>query len=461
VELYGEQEPALVIKKLFATLAQPVAQAAATSKIVKGLAGVGFVGALGAVASYVNDARLFGSKGPLPQAPSGGVFVDSGNPLKGAQSPWVCSACTMSNEATTGCCVVCGAVPLTDHTRRGSVGGGGAAGASCLIRQFIDAFDLEGLGLPDISDTQLAQIIRAGDAGTEAYFGAQNWSFDLHKSERRNYINSLVGGHAFSREWGQIQRYLSEGRVVSDEMLTRFDAFSGGNYPFRSNSITSGTLLYSSLADTLLFHEIVPYLHLGNDQTVKYLLANPMAQSLNELYHKPQSVFTTEGSEWTFGSRPCEMPPLPSLIITACSLNEFGRSYDFRDVELRNGTRVLYVPSPEDGSNAYESVFVKHKKVIFEAIDQTLLQNKHVLIHCSNGAHRSATIMFAYLKEHCPEISCWKIMTYLRMIRPNVKDPREVLIRRQSSNMLNTAIRDFCGITPAWRPSAEDWYDLN
>ncbi len=98
-----------------------------------------------------------------------------------------------------------------------------------------------------------------------------------------------------------------------------------------------------------------------------------------------------------------------------------------------------------DSVNAFKEDFWPYRHEVFKAIDENLAAGKVVLTHCQNGAHRSAAVMFSYLKERCPEISCWKINCYLKSIRSQVQGLKEVLVRKQKSNMFNTAIRHYCG----------------
>ena len=110
-----------------------------------------------------------------------------------------------------------------------------------------------------------------------------------------------------------------------------------------------------------------------------------------------------------------------------------------------NGTTFLYCPCDEGETEAFHSSFSIRKNVIFEELDKAVASKQCVLLHCSAGQNRSAAILFSYIKERCPEVSCHKINTFLREIKQHVEPLREKLVRNEPSNMMNIACRHYCG----------------
>lgn len=108
------------------------------------------------------------------------------------------------------------------------------------------------------------------------------------------------------------------------------------------------------------------------------------------------------------------------------------------------------------GYDLFHNDFLPHAERCFALLDYAAANNRPLLVHCSAGSHRSASIVLAWMvsrasKQH----SCWKCACFLRSKRGNVKDIAEVLRikptdehpgRRPTDSSFATAARHYAAV---------------
>ena len=274
-------------------------------------------------------------------------------------------------------------------------------------------------------------------------------------------------------------------RDISDIELKR--AVESGNWELLKQSLASifiegrTDLTRAGIDMYLPFHNMGGGLFLGN------------ALASMEIFKK-RSVLTTEEINslnlvnWTTGSRELAdfqhsgFPTNPQglrdgtnfnlILCVVAYKNRASRDDDtilMRDTFETNGVfdgsnglikeiygqNFIYCPcDEEDTISNFHKQFLPYMNAIFNNIDASLSREEQVLVHCAEGQHRSATVLFCYLKTRMPDVSCWRIFNYMRNIRAYIKDPEEVLRLNSKRNMLNSAFRHFIGTRSQWTARA-------
>lgn len=117
----------------------------------------------------------------------------------------------------------------------------------------------------------------------------------------------------------------------------------------------------------------------------------------------------------------------------------------------KKGIAKKTAPNPLDwyrdlDVDAFHEEFLPNSDLIFSALDMAIANNQSVLVHCSNGSHRSASVLFAYIASRVPIASCWKINCFLRSKRSAVKPAKDSLGWDSKLNMMNKAMRHYAAV---------------
>ncbi len=221
------------------------------------------------------------------------------------------------------------------------------------------------------------------------------------------------------------------------------------------------------LNKSLPFHKIVEGLYLGGNEVTLNLVKGRVSSlddinNLNKDAWGPGSwLLEGSGLDSRWNVNPEAMPKKPGLIVVVAEERQYADKLIKADEleinlahpllpQLKNlgESKYLYCPCLEDGSDTFAIDFEgKYQHLIFRAIDEARANDEVVLVHCSNGAHRSATIMLWYLKART-QASFWWLNTLLRARRPQVLDVRDLFIAdaARKGNMMKAALYRSCGI---------------